>query len=258
MPAHTFAYYANTSATTPTEITVVKDDVLTQTTTTRFLVPVGLNRFLWGIATGSHLVDPMVTTPSLEVKRTKLRFIPHCRGGTGISLTGFEVFVPPKRILLSETEEISFLAAQNASTPPSAVYGVVTLSVPEPPPPPEGDLYLLKCTGSTTLTANQWTTVTLTPEYQLPVGTYAVIGFLPISASGIAARLIIPGQVWRPGMPVLQGDDNTARAFDPERLDKLWTFEMGRFPHFAIPQVQFLAASADTSQIVYFWLVKTA
>jgi hypothetical protein len=33
---------------------------------------------------------------------------------------------------------------------------------------------------------------------------------------------------------------------------------MGSFPHTDLPQVQFLSSAADTSEVVYLYLVKTA
>jgi hypothetical protein len=100
--------------------------------------------------------------------------------------------------------------------------------------------------------------VPLTPDVSLEVGTYALVGFLPISAGCIAARAIITGQVNRPGVPGVAGTESAALKLEPSYLTEIQGYLMGTFSHINLPVIQFLSSSADTSEVVYLYLVKTA
>ncbi|MEM1726577.1 MAG: hypothetical protein QXH85_05615 [Candidatus Bathyarchaeia archaeon] len=258
MATHLFAFYKSSGATSFEEINVVKDDVLTRTSDTRFMVPVGLHNILFGVALGPNLVDAKLYTPSLETKKHVARIIPRYRGGNTLPLIGNYAYIPEPPLRLVDTEELSFLAYQDAATPPSDIIGVFAFAPDTLPAVPAGEPITVRCASSTTLTAYQWTTVKVVPEVQLEAGTYALIDFLPISANCIAARVIIPGQVWRPGVLGFAGDEKTALSHARARYLPIPKYEMGRFSHLAIPEFQFLSAAADTSEVVYMKVVKVA
>jgi len=258
MPLHTFAFYESIAANTTKEVNTVQDDVLTRTATTRFMVPVGLKNLYWGFVGGVNLGDAYVSAPSLITRKFTLRIIPKKIGDTVIDKDNAEIWLPPRPVTLKETEEVSLIAQNTSTSAASATVGVLSLGVDALPPVPSGDIILVKATGSTTLTAYTWTSVKVTPEVQLEAGTYALVKFIPISAGCIAARVIIPGQVWRPGMPGIAGTEPSALDFEYDLLSAIPMFEMGRFSHLAIPEFQFLSKSADTSEVVYMYLVKVA
>jgi hypothetical protein len=115
-----------------------------------------------------------------------------------------------------------------------------------------GPEFWIRVTGNTTLTPNTWTNVPLTFEQALPAGRYRVVAMIPRSASGIAARLIIPGQAERHGTLCIN-----AIGQEPNRF--LYSTRYGDFGTFettALPSVEFFASAADTSQEVYFGLVR--
>ena len=119
----------------------------------------------------------------------------------------------------------------------------------------------MRCRSSTTLTAREWTSCKITPDVSLEVGTYTLVGMLANSATAIAARAIISGQVWRPGVPALAGDERVVKNCDPLYLSGVQRYAMGSFTHLTIPEIQFLANAADSgtdAQRVYLYLVKTA
>jgi hypothetical protein len=236
-------------------VSVVKDDVLTQSGTSRFYVPADVSYVHWKAALSTNLTRAYIKTPSLEVRRTLPDVVPHVNDAVSFPLNIFAVDKPFAPISLVPTEELSFYALTGANV---RAYGLVSLGPATLPPAPAGDIRVVRCTGSTTLVPNEWTSVPITPEISLEAGTYALIGFLPISSGCIAARAIITGQVWRPGVAGVAGTEAAAKKLEPDYLKQLQGYLMGTFSHINIPVIQFLSSSADTSEVVYLFLVKTA
>lgn len=253
---HLCAFYESLDSATLTEIDNVVDDVLTRSSAERFLVPNEFNNILWAAALGANITRAQIAAPSVGVRRMSLEVVPRVRGAAAFTRTMLEIFIPPAPIPLIASEEIAFQAAEDA-TGNSAVYGLVALGPKTQPALPAGDIRLIRATGATTLTANRWTTVTVTPELSLEPGRYTLIGFLPISAGCIAARALITGQNWRPGVPGIAAAEATAVNFDAERIERLEYEPMGEFTHINPPQFQFLSSSADTSEVVFMWVIRT-
>jgi hypothetical protein len=253
---HLCAFYENIDSATLTEINTVVDDVLTRSGTKRFLVPQQFNNILWAAALGTNVTRAQIATPSVGVRRMSLEVVPRVRGAAAFDRNRFQIFIPPSPIPLIASEEISFMGAEDAAGA-NNIYGLVALGPASRPAIPSGDIRLVRATGSTTLTPNQWTTVTVTPELSLEPGKYQLIGFLPISAGCIAARALITGQNFRPGVPGIAASEAVAVDFDMERLERLEFEPMGEFTHINPPQFQFLSASADTTQTVFMWVIRT-
>lgn len=118
----------------------------------------------------------------------------------------------------------------------------------------KGQKYRIIATSGATLTPNQWTTTPLTYNANLPHGVYEIQNITPISATGIAARLIVPGEYYRPGSSCLASlGDRLPWPYYEESLGNL-----GRFDTRAYPQAEFLASGADTSQTIIMDLCKIA
>ena len=115
-----------------------------------------------------------------------------------------------------------------------------------------GDIRSTRATNTTALVANAWTNGALTFTDTLPAGKYAVVGGRFFSAGLQAWRLVFVGYTWRPGAI---GADTVA---DPDRdLFRYGNFGVwGTFNHNTPPTVDFLSASADTSQIGVLDLIK--
>lgn len=259
MVLHTFAFYKYKNTTTEEEIDVVADDILTRTSTTRFMIPAGLNKLYWGFAGASYLGEARLYAPSLETRKYRLRIIPRNTSSDKIIGDYNYVFRPDPPITFTPTEEISFYASITDATSPRNVVGVFTLGPETLPALPRGEPIWVRCTGSTTLSAFKWTSVKLTPEVQLEAGVYALVSAIGISANAIAIRFIIPGLVWRPGFPAVAAvSEYEGVALARRIISSIIETEYGRFGHLSIPEVQFLSASGDTSQIVYMKLVKVA
>jgi hypothetical protein len=120
--------------------------------------------------------------------------------------------------------------------------------------PITGEIFTVRATSSTTLSAGAWTNGSLTFDQSLPKGRYAVVGMRAISTGLVAARLVFPGYAWRPGCI---GYDVESDTEDNEfRCGRMGNW--GEFDHDVPPTVDFLSISADTSEVVYLDLIKVA
>lgn len=259
MVLHTFAYTHSKTTTAEEEIPVVVDDVLTRTATTRFMIPPGMTKLYWGFASGAFLGEARLLTPSLETRKYRLRIIPrNVTNNNPVNSYGL-IFKPSPPVSFVATEELSFLASVTDASTARRIVGVFTLGPDSLPPPPAGEPIWIRCVGSTTLTANAWTTVRLTPEVQLEAGVYSLVNAIGYSANAVAVRFIIPGMVWRPGFLAVQG---TTEFSALERANWILNFmpeaDYGRFSHLALPEAQFLSTASDTSQVVYLKIIKVA
>jgi hypothetical protein len=252
---HLCAFYASIDSATPVELNTIVDDVLTRSGATRFSVPKDFNFIQWAAALGMNVTRAKLDSPTLGVQRQTLEIHPRQRGSSLFTPGNPTIFLPPVPIPLTPTEELSALAAEDAAGA-SAVYVLVALGPATQPAVPSGQLRIIRATGTTTLTPNVWTTVTVTPEQSIEPGTYELIGFIANSASAIAARAIITGQVWRPGLPAISGSEATAMTFNRNPLQELMFEPMGTFDHQNFPQFQFLATGADTAETVYLYVIK--
>lgn len=115
-----------------------------------------------------------------------------------------------------------------------------------------GEIFTVKLTGATTLVANAWSLVPLTISQQLEAGTWGIVGMRAISAGAQAARLVIPGSSWRPGVIAWDAENDIDLKRFRRGASGLW----GKFSHSFLPQCEFKSVSADTSETVYLDLVK--
>jgi hypothetical protein len=257
MVSHLVAFYQSAYNISDQEINVVKDDVLSRTAATRILVPPDLNRIGWGYAAATDLSKARYYSPSLETRRFYAVIHPIRTGGVLPTLDIPRVFIPDSPIELTPNEELS-VKVTVGGTSAEDIYVLANFQVPTLPAPPAGEFKIVRCTGSTTLVKGEWTSVKLTPDVSLEAGEYALVKFIANSENVIAARAIIPGQVWRPGLIGFPGSESAALACGTEYLKLLPSFDMGHFDHLHLPEIQFLANAADTSEVVYLYLVKVA
>mgnify|MGYP005848136217 CR=1 FL=1 len=255
MATHLIAYQQSVDQATPAAINTVVDDVITRTGTTRFLVPEDYRFVHWAAALGPSLTRAYLVSPSLEVRRFRGEIVPHQRGSESFDLAKLTIYKPVVPLELTATEELEAHVAEDG-TGATQVDVLVALGAGELPSAPSGDLRLVRATGTTTLSPRTWTTVSVTMELSLEPGEYSLVAFLPISATAIAARALFVGQVYRPGVPALAGTEAVAREFESGYLGEHQFYEMGRFTHLTVPQFQFFASAADTSETVLMWVVK--
>ena len=118
--------------------------------------------------------------------------------------------------------------------------------------PVSGEMFTVRVTNADTLVANVWTNGALTFDQVLPVGQYAIVGAVFISAGLLAFRFLFQGSTPRPGG--LGYDDVSDLPPDKQRYGGLGVW--GEFDSRTPPTVDFLSRAADTSQVGYLDLVR--
>lgn len=118
--------------------------------------------------------------------------------------------------------------------------------------PPGGEILTVKATSATTVTPYEWTLCPLSLTQQLEAGRYALVGARVECANGIAARFVIPGSEYRPGVIACDAIGDTDGGIFREGRFGMF----GEFEHTFIPQVEVLAADADTAEVVYLDVIK--
>ena len=116
----------------------------------------------------------------------------------------------------------------------------------------------VRATAAITATAlgNAWNAGALTFEQALEAGVYAVVGMKMFSATAIAGRLIFPNQGARPGCIGYATPATGVGAIENPMFRNGNLGIWGTFSHTAPPQLEMLAAAADTAEEVYLDVVK--
>jgi len=229
-----------TAALADPHIRVVGDDVI---------VP-ALSQLSGYFAWGEYITQAQLSSPSLR-KETLLDVSPVDRSPEPSSRPPLhDLFDFP--IPLVASEALNALLAEDGTG--GQYSGMLAWLSDGPVTPVTGKVFTVRATGTTTLTPYSWTNVSLTFYQTLPAGRYQIIGMRARSTGLIAARLVIPGYSWRPG--VIGFDAASDIGPDRFRYGKCGVF--GEFDHDAPPTVDCLSRSADTSQVFHFDLLKIA
>lgn len=107
-----------------------------------------------------------------------------------------------------------------------------------------GEIRSVRFTASITCVAETWVNGAITFDQELRGGDYQIVGLNVVSATLIAARLVIPGSAWRPGCI---GFDSVA-DIGPSRFRHGRSGMWGQFNANQQPTLDLLAASTDSSQ----------
>jgi hypothetical protein len=245
---HLAMYTAAVAATAETDLTAASDGILA----------IQNNHFLpqrpfqlWFVAAASALLTrARVVTPSARQITTP--FIRPISVATNWGMPQRIDTMEEGPLELKQGEEISALVTNSAATSGQNYVamglGIGTRTMPA------GQIFTLRGTSTSTATANAWTTISVTWQDVLPVGTYAVVGGEFFSSGQVAGRLIFEGQSYRPGALGITSLGNSAdNIFRNGGLG-----EWGRFTNYAAPNVEVFCSSADTSHDVYLDIVKVA
>ncbi|MDD3523853.1 MAG: hypothetical protein PHQ41_04050 [Candidatus Cloacimonetes bacterium] len=232
-----------------TEMSAVKDQHIT-TKGDDVLVPSFAPNLMALFALGTTISRAQFSTPSLR-ERSLIDISPLNIGAEPLSNPRIVDYVA-KPIALTPGEGARFLVAEGAAGAELGV-GLAWLQG-EAEAAPDGEIETIRCSSTTTLTANTWTLCELTLSQQLRAGTYAIVGMAAISAGAIAARLVIPGSAYRPGVIAFDAESDFGTTYG--RNGKLGSW--GTFEHVYPPQIEFLSISADTAETVYLDIVKVA
>jgi hypothetical protein len=153
------------------------------------------------------------------------------------------LFHPTRPYELLAGEGLRF---QMQSDPAAAAahYGLIWLA-DGPQRPLDGSVNTVYATGQNVGAAGVWTLSALTFDQQLPVGRYQVVGLRARSTTAVAMRLVFPGSIWRPGVPVINA------VSDPDlylfRFGNCGVF--GEFHTNAPPQMEILGAAGSVPVI---------
>lgn len=134
----------------------------------------------------------------------------------------------------------------------AVIVGVACVSSGPLTPTPAGDIFTMRGTGTTTVTAGAWSLVTVTWQDTLPTGLYAVVGCNFIGTTCIAGRLVFEEQWERAGGL----GQSLATGAGPRWFDKGGLGIWGRFNANRMPSVEFLCNAADTAQEIYLDFIR--
>ena len=115
-----------------------------------------------------------------------------------------------------------------------------------------GNIFTVRATGSTTLTADQWSAVTITLDSNLASGMYALVGLRAVGATLFAARAVFPGGGPRPGCIAFDAISD----LDASRFRNGRAGEWGRFTNDEPPAIECFASAGDTSQVFYLDVIR--
>lgn len=220
-------------------ITVTGDDIR---------VPDFANKLIGAFATGANITLARFSSPSLRA-RNLLDIAPLNVAAEPASPAPYHNYVN-RPIELTPGEALQFLAAEDAAGAARQIglawlaNGIDAL--------PSGEIRTIRATTTGTSTANVWSLFSLTLGQQLEAGRYAIVGFRAQSATCIAARLVIPGSQYRPGVVAFDADsDLDVNVFRNGNLGS-W----GEFEHTFPPQVEVLTTAAETPDEFYLDVIK--
>jgi len=113
-------------------------------------------------------------------------------------------------------------------------------------------IFSVRCTGATTLTAFNWTNGQMVFDQVLPVGDYAIVGARCESAGLIGFRFVFQGSTPRPGGIGVTGPG----LFDPKNQRFGGWGVWGVFNSTTPPTVDYFSSSADSAEIFSLDLIR--
>lgn len=246
---HTAAWYGTVAQTTEIDLPPVQDSFLI-ISNSHFL-PQRDYSILYASAMGTLLTRARLSTPTLLAITTPwLRDLSPALGVGNPQIFANYTDAP---LPMKGLEELIMLQTDSAATSESNA-GIVGISIQDSPVPP-GRIYTLRGTATATLVAGTWTNVgTIAWQNALPTGTYVCVGANFFSAGAIAGRLIFENTPYRPGGLAIQ--TITARTDQLFRHGNLGVW--GQFHNYAMPLVEMLSGSADTTEEIYLDIIKIA
>lgn len=245
---HTGAYNLSfTAANVETELLAIVDNYFT--IQNNHFLPQRDTNLLYAAVLGVTLSRARILTPALGVI-TSPHIMPMSPLLSASSPQKFRDYSQDP-ILLKALEELQVFVTHTAAGAEQNV-AILGFDMGRQPQPP-GTVYTIRGTGVATLTANAWSNINpVVWNNNLPNGLYAVVGAVFQSATCLAGRIIFENTPYRPGgIGQLLVTDWTDSLFRVGNLG-VW----GTFHNYAMPQIEYLASAADTTQTVFLDLVK--
>lgn len=245
MPVHLAAYQVLTVANTMTNLAGLVDQVLTRSQTSNvYLLPTKM-QCMAGVGMGATLSRLQMTSPTLRQVNI-LNFRPPIPALQPASNSQV-MWYGDQPLMLPALEELQPAALDTGAEVVTFLLWLADTVMPVPP----GQILKIRATSTTHAVANTWTLLQMTLDNALPAGQYALVGSEHISATGIAHRWQIPGQLLRPGVMSHQALSDIQDVRFAQR--RLGTF--GNFVQTALPQPEVLCTAADVTHELYLDIV---
>ena len=246
---HTIGYETSASEAALTAITPIPDGTIA-ISGNDVRVPKGLNNIVCAAA----LINSALATVRAQIQSPLLRSVlnydisPVDNGLVFGSLPRIiRLWSAP--LVLAELEPLDFYVQNGAAV---MNRGFIWLA-DGPVKPVTGKIYTVRCTATASLVTASWVNSALTFQQTLPAGHYQLVGMRAWSANGVVARVFFVGGPWRPGVPMLNAEDNNEWIDFRFGTIGVW----GEFDNTTPPSIDFMGVT-DTAQVVYIDLIKTA
>jgi hypothetical protein len=247
---HTFAFAGTVGSTPNTQVPAIADLIFPQDGGGNYL-PQKNMRLMFAAALSAHLDRSRLVSP--PYRQVALPYIyPVNVGATPVNFKQHLNMAAEPLYMGAENpfgaDATTTLTSTNTETATVVCCAYVDPSAPAPP----GDVYTLRATGTTMLTAYTWSPVTLTWDQPVIQGRYSIIGGDVLSAGGIAFRLTVDNQFVRPGglCVTTQGNESPLR----QRMGG-WG-EWGQFDNTSLPRLEVFSSSADTAETLWLQIIK--
>jgi hypothetical protein len=243
---HTSAFFSATASTVlNTQINAVQDDVLTIRNNNLF--PDRDYHLLAAYAGSDTIESGRLVTPTFRVISNPNIVPLNATDQPGSNPGIADYRMNPLRI--PGGQELEAQGSNNGGFDPIAMI----ISIRQTPSaPPIGQIYTIRATSTSTATAGLWTNMVLTFDDSLPPGRYAVVGGWCLSATGIAFRLRIPGQLMRPGAIMATALGDVMPKFQTKGGLGTW----GEFNNDTLPELEILTTDADTASTLFLDVIQ--
>jgi len=223
----------------PDEHVTYRDENLT--------VPV-LNKIMGAWAGAEDIERAQLLSPSLRAMFLE-ELSPLVLDETPVGSNGGFIDMSKSPLALVTSEKLNALLENTAVTYESHILVWLCDAAPSPI---AGDIHTIRAVPDTAPTADVWTHSTLTFSQTLPAGDYAIVGAQWVEVGGIAARFMVPGFSWRPGMLAnTLGDGEFYPAFRKGNWGKWLEFDFDN-----PPSVEMLSTGTDKGEF-YIDMIQT-
>jgi len=244
---HTSAYLAAATATVNFDSTAIVDGIMQ--IQNGHLVPQSDMLIVYAKLNGVTGLRGRITSPSIrQISPVHIRPIDAALLPATLTRPANWIKNPLRAKALEELA----VEVTNSAAGPNNMYTTLGLALAPIGPIPNGDIFSMRGTGTTTVTASLWSQCAITWADTLPNGRYAVVGLNAFGTTAIAARLIFQDIPWRPGC--VAGATDVVIQDEMFRNGGLGVW--GSFNNYAMPNVEFLCNAADTAQVVYLDLIR--
>lgn len=242
---HTVAYQGTGVAATDVDMTPVPDGLMT--VQNGHFLPQSDCKLVYMAGIGLTQTYMQIVTPTLrQIAKHQVR--PLENAAAPGALPAFARY-NTNPLTLKGLEEISVVMQNTATAVCKAILG---LSLTPIMPAPQGNIFCLRGTGTTTQAALGWTGCPITWSDTLPTGNYVCVGLSAFAATCQAARLTFEGQWERPGCVGNAAVTAQEWPFFHNGLLGVW----GNFHSYRMPSVEFLSTAADAAQTVFLDLIR--